>query len=66
MYQFAWTSATPGKPQGAVHALELPFVFGTLDRSELGVIAGRTPAARELSGEDAGRLAGVRALRASA
>lgn len=49
VYQFSWRGATPGKPQGAVHALELPFVFGTLDRSELGVIAGRTPAARALS-----------------
>ena len=49
VYQFVWKGSTPGKPQGAVHALELPFVFGTLDASELGVIAGRTPAARVLS-----------------
>ncbi len=49
VYQFAWKGATPGKPQGAVHALELPFVFGTLDSSELGAIAGRTPAAHALS-----------------
>ena len=49
VYQFAWKGATPGKPQGAVHALDLPFVFGTLDSSELGAIAGRTPAARALS-----------------
>jgi para-nitrobenzyl esterase len=51
VYQFAWRAATPGKPQGAVHALELPFVFGTLDRSEVGAIAGRTAAARALSGK---------------
>jgi len=51
VYEFAWKGATPGKPQGAVHALDLPFVFGTLDSSELGVIAGRTPAARALSAE---------------
>ena len=51
VYEFAWKGATPGKPQGAVHALDLPFVFGTLDQSELGVIAGRTPAARALSVE---------------
>src|SRR5262249_38706712 len=49
VYQFTWKAATPGKPQGAVHALELPFVFGTLDGSELGAIAGRTPAAHALS-----------------
>jgi para-nitrobenzyl esterase len=49
VYEFTWKGATPGKPQGAVHALELPFVFGTLDVSELGAIAGRTPAARALS-----------------
>jgi para-nitrobenzyl esterase len=49
VYQFTWKAATPGKPQGAVHALDLPFVFGTLDRSELGAIAGRTPAAHALS-----------------
>jgi len=49
VYQFSWKGATPGKPQGAVHALDLPFVFGTVDESELGLIAGRTPAARALS-----------------
>src|SRR5262249_18730941 len=49
VYEFAWKGTTPGKPQGAVHALELPFVFGTLDTSELGAIAGRTAAARVLS-----------------
>jgi para-nitrobenzyl esterase len=49
VYQFAWKGATPGKPQGAVHALELPFVFGTLDVSEIGAIAGRSPAAHTLS-----------------
>ena len=32
-----------------MHALELPFVFGTLDVSELGAIAGRSPAAHALS-----------------
>ena len=49
VYEFAWQGATPGKPHGAVHALEVPFVFGTLDTSEIGVIAGRTPAAHALS-----------------
>jgi para-nitrobenzyl esterase len=49
VYELAWKAATPGKPQGAVHGLELPFVFGTLDTAEVGAIAGRTPAARALS-----------------
>jgi para-nitrobenzyl esterase len=49
VYEFCWRGTTPGKPQGAIHSLELPFVFGTLDVSEIGAIAGRTPAAHELS-----------------
>ena len=49
VYELAWKATTPGKPQGAVHGLELPFVFGTLDATEVGAIAGRTPAARALS-----------------
>jgi len=51
VYQFTWKGTTPGKPQGAVHALEVPFVFGTLDVSEIGAIAGRSPAAHALSGQ---------------
>ena len=50
VYQFSYKARTPGRPQGAVHALDLPFVFGTLDVSEIGAIAGRTDAARTLSG----------------
>jgi para-nitrobenzyl esterase len=49
VYELAWKATTPGKPQGAVHGLELPFVFGTFDTTEIGAIAGRTPAARALS-----------------
>lgn len=49
VYQFSYKGTTPGRPQGAVHALDLPFVFGTLDVSEIGAIAGRTPAAHALS-----------------
>jgi len=49
VYEFAWKAAMPGKPQGAIHALEIPFVFGALDVSEIGAIAGRTPAAHVLS-----------------
>ena len=50
VYQFAWKGAEPGQPQGAVHALDLPFVFGTLATSKIGAVAGRTPAAETLSG----------------
>jgi para-nitrobenzyl esterase len=51
VYQFAWKGAEPGRPQGAVHALDLPFVFGTRASSEIGAIAGRTPAAESLSAQ---------------
>lgn len=49
VYELDWKGTTPGKPQGAIHAMELPFVFGTLEGTELGATAGATPAARELS-----------------
>jgi len=49
VYEFGWRGSTPGKPQGAIHLLEIPFVFGTLDSSEIGAIAGPTPAAHALS-----------------
>jgi len=49
VYQFEWKGREPGRPQGAVHALELPFVFGTLAASEIGAVAGRTPAAETLA-----------------
>ena len=50
VYQFEWKGREPGRPQGAVHALELPFVFGTLATSEIGAVAGRTLAAEVLAG----------------
>ena len=49
VYEFSWKATLPGKPQGAVHALDLPFVFGTLDTSDVGAMAGRTPAAHALA-----------------
>lgn len=49
VYRFDWKGAVPGKPQGAIHTIELPFVFGTLDSSETGAIAGPSPAARALA-----------------
>jgi para-nitrobenzyl esterase len=51
VYQFAWKGAEPGRPQGAVHALDLPFVFGTLATSEIGAIAGRTSVSEALSAQ---------------
>ena len=51
VYRFDWKAKEPGRPQGAIHALELPFVFGTLATSEIGAIAGRTPAAEALAGQ---------------
>ena len=50
VYQFEWKGREPGRPQGAIHALELPFVFGTLATSEIGAVAGRTSAAEALAG----------------
>jgi para-nitrobenzyl esterase len=49
VYEFTWKGTAPGKPQGAIHALEVPFVFGALETSEIGAIAGHTPAALALS-----------------
>ncbi len=48
VYELGWKGTTPGKPQGAIHAMELPFVFGTLGTA-LGLTAGDTPAAHALS-----------------
>ena len=41
MYLFAWDSGVPGL--GACHALELPFVFGWLDRPDLARFTGPRP-----------------------
>lgn len=50
VYRFAWKGAAPGRPHGACHAYELPFVFGTLEGTEIGdIVSGRTPAGRALS-----------------
>lgn len=48
MYLFEWPSPVYEGRLGACHALELPFVFGTLD-GDLGTLAGDGPASRELS-----------------
>ena len=48
LYQFAWPSPTLGGQLGACHALELGFVFDTLDAPELagpsGLIGEQPPA----------------------
>ncbi len=49
VYRFDWKATVPGGPQGAVHALELPFVFGTLESSKIGDYAGRGADAQALS-----------------
>lgn len=48
-YLFGWKAAGPDGPRGAVHALDLPFVFGTLNSSQLGRMAGPGAAAEMLS-----------------
>ena len=65
VYQFAWKGTEPGRPQGAVHALDLPFVFGTLgdvgDRGDRRAHPGGSGPLRA----DAGRLARLRPERAA-
>jgi para-nitrobenzyl esterase len=48
-YLFAWKSPAFGGVFGAAHALDLPFVFGTLDDPGLGRMIGGDPAAAILS-----------------
>jgi para-nitrobenzyl esterase len=46
-YLFCWSSPMP--PLGAAHAIELPFVFGTLDAPMIELFAGGGPEAEQLS-----------------
>ncbi len=46
-YLFAHESPTPGL--GACHAIEIPFVFGTLDKAGAPAFSGRGPEAEALS-----------------
>jgi para-nitrobenzyl esterase len=48
-YLFTWQSPAMGGVLGAGHAIEVPFVFGTLDDPGLGRLVGDTPATRALS-----------------
>ncbi len=43
MYEFAWRSPAFDGRLGACHALEIPFVFDTLDREGMGVLLGEAP-----------------------
>lgn len=48
-YLFTWLSPALGGLLGACHALELPFVFGTLDHPLIRPFAGKGPDARRLA-----------------
>jgi para-nitrobenzyl esterase len=49
LYRFDWPSPALGGRLRACHALEVPFVFGTLDKPGMDGFAGSGPAARGLS-----------------
>jgi para-nitrobenzyl esterase len=48
-YLFTWESPAMGGALGACHALELPFVFGTLDAPGIDRFAGSGPEVKALS-----------------
>jgi para-nitrobenzyl esterase len=48
-YLFTWRSPALGGALGACHALEIPFVFGTIDVAPMPTFAGAGPAAERLS-----------------
>ena len=49
MYRFDWVATGMGGALGACHAVELPFVFGVLDRPGAQLFAGGGPEATRLS-----------------
>jgi para-nitrobenzyl esterase len=49
MYLFAWPSPAAGGLLGACHAIELPFVFGTLDAPHMAGFSGSGPRAEQLA-----------------
>ncbi|MCK4285357.1 MAG: carboxylesterase/lipase family protein [Candidatus Lokiarchaeota archaeon] len=49
MYLFTWKSPLDGGKYGAMHALELPFVFGLLGDKDIGIFPGRTEETQKLS-----------------
>jgi para-nitrobenzyl esterase len=50
-YFFTWSSPARRGTLGACHALELPFVFGTLDAPTMDRFAGKGPEAEALSAQ---------------
>jgi para-nitrobenzyl esterase len=48
-YLFTWAAAALDGKLGSCHAVEVPFVFGTLDEPRSAQLIGDTPAARRLS-----------------
>jgi para-nitrobenzyl esterase len=48
-YQFTWESPSLGGALGACHAIDLPFVFGVLDKEGAELFAGGGPEAHRLS-----------------
>jgi para-nitrobenzyl esterase len=50
MYRFDWPSPAMGGALGACHAIELPFVFGLVDRPGAALFSGGGPEAIGLSG----------------
>ena len=51
MYRFSWPSPVARGALGACHAVELPFVFGTLDVPGMDRFSGKGPAADALSAQ---------------
>lgn len=51
MYLFTWKSTMSGGKYGAMHALELPFVFGLLTKEEIGIFPQRTKETEALSND---------------
>jgi len=49
MYLFTWKSPMDGGKYGAMHALELPFVFGLLGDKDIGIFPGRNAETQKLS-----------------
>jgi para-nitrobenzyl esterase len=49
VYSYLFTAASPTPGLGACHAIEIPFVFGTLDKAGAAMFSGSGPAAEALS-----------------
>ena len=49
MYLFTWKVKLPGGIKGAVHALELPFVFGLLSKKAIGIFPSKSEETEAIS-----------------